>query len=70
MIRALVTRWRRVGAFGRTGPMACEVQAGRTSGKLVLRIEQGDNNMFVLAEREDAERLAWQIIKECRKLPR
>jgi hypothetical protein len=69
-MRALVTRWRKVGAFGRTGPRACEVQAGRASGKLVIRIEQGKQNMFVLAEREDAERLAWQIIKECRKLPK
>jgi hypothetical protein len=69
-MRVLVTRWRKVGAFGRTGPRACEVTAARVLDSLAVRIESHGQEMTIFADRENAEKIARQIIKECRKLPR
>lgn len=68
-MRALVTRWRKVGAFGRVGPEACEVDTGRADDKVVVRVMQhGGQKMSLLFAGDDAEGFAWDILRQSEEL--
>lgn len=68
-MRALVTKWIKMGYTGRTSPAEGEILVGRAFDKLTLRIEQDGKRMSVILDPENANELRRAVRRECRKLP-